>query len=257
MTGIEHQKGSIVRGGIASAVFLLGLPIVSARVAFGRMDRDAACAAIAAHFGRFLKLCGAEVVVEGDLPQGHGGYVLCYNECSFVDVAAFCDVMWPHIDRAAAADLYAYIPFGRRMARKAAIEMVPRGNRAGTERLLAEVVARVRAGERQAWGGEGRIAGIDGVGRFKVGASLLAIRAQVPVIPVTFYGGHQIMPLGSFRARAGQVRVHFGAPIAPEGLTEDDARAFADRLQAAIAARYAEMKASAAVVAVDVPAVPA
>jgi 1-acyl-sn-glycerol-3-phosphate acyltransferase len=101
----------------------------------------------------------------------------------------------------------------------------------------------VRAGERQAWGGEGRIVGMDGIGRFKIGASLIAIRAQVPVIPVTFCGGHQIMPFGGVRARPGLVRVHFGAPIATNGLTEDDARAFADRLQAVIAARYAEMKA--------------
>lgn len=243
MAGIQQQTGSTLRGGIASAAFLMGLPIVSARIAFGRMDRNAACAAIAGHFGRFLTRCGARVIVEGDVPQADGGYVLCYNESSFVDVAAFCEVMWPYIDRAAAADLYAYIPFGRRMARKAGIEMVPRGNRAGTERLMAEVVARVRAGERQAWGGEGRIVGMDGIGRFKIGASLIAIRAQVPVIPVTFCGGHQIMPFGGVRARPGVVRVHFGAPVPTSGLTEEDARALADRLQAVIAGRYAAMKA--------------
>lgn len=243
MRGLRYHRLSFLRGGVASALFLLGLPIVSVRVAFGRMDRIAARAAIAAHFDRFLKLCGARVTLEGDFPQADDGYVLCYNESSFVDVAAFCVVMWPHIDRAAAADLYAYIPFGRRMARKAGIEMVPRGNRAGTERLMAEVVARVRAGERQAWGGEGRIVGMDGIGRFKIGASLIAIRAQVPVIPVTFCGGHQIMPFGGVRARPGLVRVHFGAPVPTSGLTEEDARAFADRLQAVIAGRYAAMKA--------------
>lgn len=56
------------------------------------------------------------------------------------------------------------------------------------------MVTAVRQGERIGWGGEGRLSGRDGIGPLKVGASLIAIRAQAPVIPVVIHGGHDAMP---------------------------------------------------------------
>ncbi|SPH17485.1 hypothetical protein DEA8626_01008 [Defluviimonas aquaemixtae] len=120
--------------------------------------------------------------------------------------------------------------------------MVPRGNRLATERLLKRMVAAVRRGERLAWGGEGRLYGRDGIGRFKVGASLIAIRAQAPLIPVVFHGGHHALPLGSIRARSGRIRVRFGTPIPTTGLKEEEARGLADHVQEEVARIYAVLK---------------
>lgn len=191
-----------------------------------------------AHFTRFLEACQISVDVTGTPPEAGAGCVVCYNEASFADVAAFGKIMWPHIDRAAAADLYAYFPFGRSSARKAAIELVPRGNRLATEQLLERMVRAVEAGERVAWGGEGRLSGRDGVARFKIGASLIAIRSQAPIIPLVFYGGHRAMPLRSIRARPGKIHACFGAPIPTSGLKDDDARDLADHTQSIVAAMY-------------------
>ena len=231
------------RGARASARFLLGAPFVNARIALTAPDRDAARALIARHFATFLDTCGVRVSVDGDFPDPGTGCVVCYNETSFVDVAAYAVSMWPHVDRAAAADLYAYFPFGRAACRKAAIEMVPRGDRGGTDRLLARMVEAVRQGERVGWGGEGRLTGIDGIGRFKVGASLIAIRAQAPVIPVVFHGGHHAMPLGTIRATPGEVRVRFCKPVPSAGYGEADARAFADVLQQRFSEVYSDLAA--------------
>lgn len=193
---------------------------------------------IASHFARFLDTCRISVDVRGDPPKPGTGCVVCYNETSFADVAAFGKVMWDHVDRGAVADLYAYIPFARSSTRKAAIELVPRGNRQATDQLLARMVLAIAAGERVAWGGEGRLSGKDGVARFKIGASLIAIRSQSPVFPVAYHGGHHAMPLGSFRARPGTIRVRFGAPIPTKGLTEEDARDLADHTQSIVAGMY-------------------
>lgn len=238
--------GEIIRGGSAAAAWFLGLPFVNLRVALTARDRDTARGLIGAHCARFLARCRITVEVGGTPPVPGTGCVVCYNEASFADVAAFCAVMWPHIDRAAAADLYAWFPFGRTAARKSGIEMVPRGNRAGTDRLMERAVAALRGGERVAWGGEGRIHGRDEVGRFKIGASLIAIRAQVPVVPVAFQGGHGVLPLGSVRARPGTIRVRFGAPIPTAGLAEAEARDLTDRVQAAVAGLYADLGTGAA-----------
>ncbi|MEH6359909.1 MAG: lysophospholipid acyltransferase family protein [Amylibacter sp.] len=111
--------------------------------------------------------------------------------------------------------------------------------------MLVRMVAAAKRGERLAWGGEGRLYGRDGIGRFKVGGSLIAIRAQVPVIPLVFYGGHRAMPLGSVRARPGKIRIRFGTPIPTTGLEEESARAHADYVQEAAVRIYAELKGAA------------
>lgn len=222
--------------------WLCGAPVVNARIALSAKDEKEARALMASHFARFLESCRINVEIDGELPRRGTGCVLSYNETSFADVAAFGAYLWDHIDRAAAADLYGYFPFGISATHKAGIEMVPRGNREGVERLLAKMVAAAKRRERVAWGGEGRLQGRDGVGRFKVGGSLIAIRAQVPLIPMVFYGGHRAMPLGSVRARPGKIRIRFAAPVPTTGLKEEDARSLADQVQEVTAGIYSELK---------------
>lgn len=234
--------GEVIRGGYASALWISGLSFTSLRVVLTAKTPEAARRLIAAHSHRFLDICQIKVTISGTPPKAGSGCVVCHNEASFADVAAYLAVMWPHVDRAAGADLYAIFPFMRAATRKAAIELVPRGNRAGTERLIEKAVQAVKSGERMGWGGEGRISGQDGVARFKVGAGLVAIRSQAPIIPVMIYGGHRLLPLGSIRARPGEIHIRFGAPISTTGLDDTDARDLADKAQAATAAMYAEFK---------------
>jgi 1-acyl-sn-glycerol-3-phosphate acyltransferase len=229
------------RGGYALLRWLLGAPFANLRVLATADSRKQAQEVVMQGSRRALATCRITVAVSGSPPLSGAGCVLVYNETSFADVFAFSAVMWPYIDRAAAADVYAWIPFARAASRRAGIALVPRGDRIGTERLLTEMVEAVKAGERVAWGGEGRLSGCDEVLRFKVGASLIAIRAGAPLVPVTFHGGHQTIPLGSLRARPGAIRVHFGPPLSTAGLGEDAARELSDRAQAVVTSTYAEL----------------
>lgn len=45
----------------------------------------------------------------------------------------------------------------------------------------------------------------------------------------------------TLRARPGTVRVRYGPPLSTTGLTEDDARALADRAQAMVTEMYAAL----------------
>ena len=230
------------RGGRAIFRWLLTSPFLTLRAIIQAKDKYEARAILAKSFARLLKACRIKVEVAGTPPKAGTGCVVCYNETSFADVFAFPSAVLPHVDRAAAADLYAWIPFGRRACKKLGIELVSRGKRKGTNRLISRVVQALKDGERIAWGGEGRLSGSDEVKRFKRGAALIAIRAGVPIIPVAFYGGHQALPLGSVRARPGTVHVLFGDPIDPSGYHEDDVRDLADHIQAVVAGMYAELK---------------
>ena len=232
----------VFRGAWASAMWLVGVPFVNMRIVRHAQNKDQARAMINVHIAKFIQRCGVKIVVDGTPPTLTDGYVLCYNEASFMDVAVFPLVMWPYIDRVGAADIYAYFPHGRAAMEMAGFELVPRGNRAGTDKLLEKIVAAVKDGERVGWGGEGRIVGIDGVGRFKIGASLIAIRAQAPIVPAAFFGGHHIMPFPSLRAKPGTVYVRFGPPIPTDGLVEEDARALADLVQKVFAGMYEDLR---------------
>lgn len=241
MTRMTTALVQNVRGGWATLKFALNMPVAIAQA--GRLSSGETVVRdpVTGLFDRFLKTCRVSVTVEGDPPEPGQGCVLSHNETSFADIAAYFMTVWPHVDRLAGADVYRHIPFSKGAYGKLAIEMVPRGNRAATEVLLRHMVAAVQSGERIGWGGEGRLFGQDGVGHFKVGGSLIAIRAQVPVVPVAIYGGHRAMRLGSIRACPGDIRIRFCKPIPTDGLTESDARGFADALRAEIARNYDDM----------------
>ncbi len=82
---------------------------------------------------------------------------------------------------------------------------------------------------------EGTRSESDRMAEFKTGAFLLAIKAQVPVVPVALVGTHPIMPKGSWAIRPGLVRVHVGEPIPTAGLSRRDRHALARRTHDAVA----------------------
>jgi 1-acyl-sn-glycerol-3-phosphate acyltransferase len=75
---------------------------------------------------------------------------------------------------------------------------------------------------------------------FKKGPFVLAIVAQVPVVPVYVEGGLAILPKGSVSPRPGTITVHVGHPIPTAGLRYDDRDALADRARDAILAMGAQ-----------------
>lgn len=74
----------------------------------------------------------------------------------------------------------------------------------------------------------------DGWGQpFRGGAAYIAMRAGVPVVPVHLDGTRRVLPKGGSLKRA-KITVTFGAPMVP--LEREDARKFAARIEAAVAA---------------------
>ena len=75
----------------------------------------------------------------------------------------------------------------------------------------------------------------DGWGQeFKGGAAYLAIRQQVPVVPVHIAGTDKILPKGSNRPRPGSTVLSFGDPIIAR--PGEDARRLSVRIEAGVAA---------------------
>lgn len=80
----------------------------------------------------------------------------------------------------------------------------------------------------------------DGWGQeFRGGAAYLSLRCSVPVVPVHIDGTDRILPKGRTLPRPGAVTVTFGSPLRPQ--EGEDARRFARRIEAAVAALADEL----------------
>jgi len=238
-TALAVRLSAAVRGLRALAWFVLGMPRDAAQIVKSGLNRAEAQALMRRRAERILEFSGIDVVLEGPDRLPSGGYVGVYNETSWPDAWAQHAVLWGvHFDRGAAAYEYGFLPYMKRAATVLGLALVPRGDRTGTERVLAQLTAALRGGERVLFGGEGQMSGIDGVRRFKRGGALLAIRSGRPLVPIAFHGGQRLMPWGGLAIKSGTVQVRIGEPIPVAGLQDDDARELADRAQMAVAKLY-------------------
>ena len=87
------------------------------------------------------------------------------------------------------------------------------------------------------------------VARFKAGSFLLALEAQLPLVPLSVIGTRQVMPKGRLRTEPARVSLVVHDPIEPDRAaapTANDAKALADRVHAIVAAVVEERQFMAA-----------
>jgi 1-acyl-sn-glycerol-3-phosphate acyltransferase len=70
------------------------------------------------------------------------------------------------------------------------------------------------------------------------GAAWMAIKAQVPVVPLTLVGTYELLPIHVYALRPRPLKLIVGEPIPTVGLTSRDAEALTDRIYATIHATY-------------------
>jgi 1-acyl-sn-glycerol-3-phosphate acyltransferase len=78
------------------------------------------------------------------------------------------------------------------------------------------------------------------LGEFKKGVFVMAIKAQVPIIPVTIIGSAKIQPPGCYSIRPGCIDVIFHDPIPTEGMKLEDRNLLVEKTRSAIASRLPE-----------------
>jgi 1-acyl-sn-glycerol-3-phosphate acyltransferase len=88
-----------------------------------------------------------------------------------------------------------------------------------TLRRSAEIVA---AGATVCAFAEGTRSRTGSIGPFKKGAFMLALQAQVPVVPVAIEGARKALLPDGFHVRPERVRVRVGKPIPTAGRTDAD-----------------------------------
>jgi 1-acyl-sn-glycerol-3-phosphate acyltransferase len=70
------------------------------------------------------------------------------------------------------------------------------------------------------------------------GAAFMAIKAQVPIVPVTLVGTYELLPIHTYHLYPRPLKVVIGEPIRTEGLTTKDAEALTQQVHDAISKTY-------------------
>jgi 1-acyl-sn-glycerol-3-phosphate acyltransferase len=160
-------------------------------------------------------------------------YIFLMNHQSAMDIpCAFAAI--PVNIRFIAKHVLKYVPFlgwymlGTRMI------FINRANRREAMRSLKLAGERIREGSNILAFPEGTRSRDGRIQPFKKGSFVLAIEAQVPIVPVAIVGTEKVLPAGGISFRRHPIRVKVGAPIETQGLRNADRDALMRRVRDAI-----------------------
>ena len=68
----------------------------------------------------------------------------------------------------------------------------------------------------------------------------MAIKAQVPLVPLTLVGTYELLPIHTYHLRPRPLLIVVGEPLSTVGMTTRDAEALTDALRQAITSTYFE-----------------
>jgi 1-acyl-sn-glycerol-3-phosphate acyltransferase len=152
--------------------------------------------------------------------QAEQAYLFMANHTSNLDPPIITGVLGRHISIMTKQELFKIPLFGRAMHASGFVAVNRRDRRSAIESVRAAVRV-LQSGQSMLVFPEGTRSPDGKLLPFKKGPFHLAMEAGVPVVPITIVGSHEAWPKGSVRLRAGEVVVHFHAPIDP--------RQFADK----------------------------
>jgi 1-acyl-sn-glycerol-3-phosphate acyltransferase len=192
-----------------------------------------------------LRSAGIKYTVRGLEKIPDGPVIFVSNHQSHFDALVLITNLRGHIRYVAKAELFKIPLFGHVMKAMGNIS-VERSGGERDRRKVQDAAERVRKGMSVLFFPEGTRSE-DGVLReFKRGAAVLAIGAQVPIVPLAVAGTRHILPKGTLTVHGGRSAVMIvGDPIPTTGLTADDRDALTQRARAAVEKQLAEATAEA------------
>lgn len=186
-----------------------------------------------------LATAGARVTVH-DLPHAyrHDPCVFIANHGSMVDIWVMFTFMPVNTRFVAKQELFKIPIFGW-VLRASGCVPIDRGRRQEAIRSLQSAGDQIRAGRSVVLYPEGTRSRDGRLAPFKKGAFHLAVKAGVPVVPVSIRGSFEMLPPGTWRVNPGAVEVRLDAPIDVAPFQPADAGGLLEQVRATIERRLA------------------
>lgn len=203
------------------------------------VDERAPDAAIRLWADSILRTSGVRTQVRGleNLPPGN--FVLCVNHQSNFDALVLFRHIERHVRFVAKAQLRKVPIFGYALERAGNIFVDRRGTSSDRDKLN-DAARAVRERVSVVFFAEGTRSD-DGVLKpFKKGAAIMALEAQVPLVPAAVAGTHRILEKGSIAIRPRPAALVIGASIETAGLSVDARDVITERAHAEVARLLAE-----------------
>lgn len=188
-----------------------------------------------------LTLAAAGIRVDADLSALTPGkiYVFFVNHQSFMDIPVVLSQMkhWP-LCMVARDNLFSIPLFGQVMRYYGYVPIKRESATAGM-RSIQQAADLAKSGTSVLIFPEGtRAFDLDTLQEFQVGASILAIKAGLPVAPLVINGTGKRLPRGSNIIRPGRVKLTALPPVDVSGLSLKDRQDFTNRMHTLMNAAY-------------------
>jgi len=166
-----------------------------------------------------VRIAGVKVTVEGlDRIQPGGNYVFVANHVSYMDIPVVLGNIPEDFLFLAKAGLFK-IPFLGTHLKTAGHVLVPLENPRSAIKTLQHTAALLHDGRSTLVFPEGGRSESGVLQVFKDGVAFLAIRAQIPVVPMAMIGLRNILKMHTLTFHRGSVTLRIGEPISTAGMT--------------------------------------
>jgi 1-acyl-sn-glycerol-3-phosphate acyltransferase len=169
-----------------------------------------------------LWITGVHLTVEGlEHIHPHGSYVFASNHLSYMDIPSILPTIPVDFLFTAKSSLFKVPLMGTHLKTAGHIPVELNEPRAALK-IMARAADLIRNGRSTLIFPEGGRSETGKLREFKDGAAFIAIRAQIPIVPIALIGIREILPMHSLEFHRGNVKLCISAPIPTTGLTTKD-----------------------------------